>query len=59
MEIYQDNDPNKGYRPQVRAWGLPSEPFLFTINRRGRIASRLEGAFSVPELKAAVRKAIR
>jgi hypothetical protein len=59
MEIYNDNDPSKGYRPQVRAWGLPSEPFLFTINRRGRVAARIEGAFSAAELKAAVRKAIR
>jgi hypothetical protein len=58
MEIYENNDPNKGYRPQVRAWGLPGEPFLFTIDRRGRISSRIEGAFSVPELKAAVRRAI-
>jgi len=59
MEIYEDNDPNKGYRSQVRAWGLTSEPFLFTINRRGRIVSRIEGAFSAPELKAAVRRALR
>ena len=59
MEIYKDNDANKGYRPQVQAWGLATEPFLFAINRRGRIAARYEGAFSVPELEAAVRKALR
>jgi hypothetical protein len=68
MEIYQGNDVNKGVRPQVPAWGLCSqrgksltcnEPFLFTINRRGRVAAQLQGAFSVSELEDAVRKAIR
>ena len=60
MEIYNDNDPNKGVRPQVRAWGLRRrEPFLFAIDRRGRMVDRLEGAFSVAELEAAVRKALR
>jgi hypothetical protein len=68
MEIYQDNDVNKGVRPQVAQWGLCSrhgksivcnEPFLFTINRRGRVAAQLQGAFSVSELEAAVRKALR
>jgi hypothetical protein len=59
MEIYDDNDPNKGLRPQVRAWGLKTEPFLFAIDRRGRIADRLDGAFSVRELEEAVHKALR
>jgi hypothetical protein len=58
MEIYKDNDPNKGYRPQVKRWGLRAEPFLFTINRRGVVVSRIQGAFSASELKAAVRKAL-
>ena len=35
MEIYNDNDPSKGVRPQVRAFHLPSEPWLFAINREG------------------------
>jgi len=59
MEIYNENDPNKGLRPQVRAWGLKTEPFLFAIDRRGRIVDRLDGAFSVAELEAAVHKALR
>ncbi len=36
MEIYNDNDPSKGVRPQVRAFHLPSEPWLFAIDRQGR-----------------------
>ena len=45
MEIYNDNDPSKGVRPQVRAFHLPSEPWLFAIDRRwtdrGRDRGRL------------------
>jgi hypothetical protein len=59
MEIYRDNDINKGPRPQFVAWGLRHEPILFAIDKRGAVAARLEGAFSVPELEAAVRKALR
>ena len=54
MEIYNENKIAKGYRPQVRAWRLPSEPWTFVIGSDGRIATRLEGAFSVAELRAAV-----
>ncbi len=54
MEIYNQNQVSKGYRPQVRAWRLPTEPWAFVIGRDGRIAARLEGAFSVAELRAAV-----
>jgi hypothetical protein len=68
MEIYRENDVNKGVRPQVVSWGLCAErgksllcnePFVFTINRRGNVAAQLQGAFSVSELEGAVRKALR
>lgn len=58
MEIYNDNDPGKGVRPQVRAFNLPSEPWLFTIDRQGKVSSVLEGAFGIEALTAAVQKAI-
>ena len=54
MEIYNDNDPNKGPRPQVQAYNLTSEPWLFVIDADGKIDTRIEGAFSVAELQAAV-----
>ncbi len=54
QEIYQDNDPGKPIRPQVARWRLPTEPWAFVIDRRGRIASRFEGVFSVGELARAV-----
>jgi hypothetical protein len=57
MEIYNDNELEKGFRPQVRQFNLPTEPWAFTIGRDGKVAARLEGAFSEDELRAAVKKA--
>jgi hypothetical protein len=54
-EIYKDNDPNKGVRSQVRAFHLPSEPWLFAIDRSGRIENEIEGAFGVEELTRVVK----
>jgi hypothetical protein len=54
MEIYKDNDPNKGVRSQVRAFHLPSEPWLFAIDRSGTIKAEVEGAFGVDELTRVV-----
>jgi hypothetical protein len=59
MEVFVDNTVEKGYRPQLRQWKLPSEPWLFTVDRRGRIAARLEGAFSAAEVERAVDAAVR
>ena len=55
MEIYNDNDPNKRVRPQVRAFRLPSEPWLFAIDQNGRIEAEIEGAFGVEELTSVVK----
>jgi hypothetical protein len=55
MEIYNDNDPSKGVRPQVRDFHLPSEPWLFVIDRTGVIRTEIEGAFGVDELERAVK----
>jgi len=55
MEIYQDNDPSKSVRPQVRAYHLPTEPWLFAIGRDGRITAEIEGAFGVDELTHVVK----
>jgi hypothetical protein len=58
MEIYNDNEIDKGFRPQVGAWGLPTEPWVFVVDASGRVAARIEGAFSVDELNAAIDAAI-
>jgi hypothetical protein len=54
MEIYNNNNLNDGYRPQFLRYHLPTEPWLFTIDRKGKITSRIEGAFSASELEKAV-----
>jgi len=54
MEIYNDNDPSKGVRPQVRAFNLPNEPWAFVIGRDGVVRTVIEGAFGVNELERAV-----
>ena len=56
QEIYKDNQVNKGVRSQVAAWRLASEPWPFVVDRKGRISTRFEGAFSVGELQRAVAK---
>lgn len=54
MEIFKDNDPSKGVREQVRAFNLPSEPWLFVIDREGTIQAAVEGAFGPQRLTEAV-----
>jgi hypothetical protein len=58
MEIYNENDPGKEVRPQVRAFHLPSEPWLFTIDRNGVVKDAVEGAFGLKLMHQAVEKAI-
>jgi hypothetical protein len=58
QEVYRDNQVNKGLRPQLIKWRLASEPWIFVIDRNGLISSRIEGALSVPELRAAVEKVL-
>ncbi len=55
-EIYKENRVDQGLRPQPTAYRLPTEPWLFVLDRRGRVVQRIEGAFSVAELEAAVRR---
>jgi hypothetical protein len=57
MEIYNDNELDKGFREQVVKWNLPTEPWVFTIDSEGKVVARMEGAFSAPELENAIAKA--
>jgi hypothetical protein len=58
MEIYNDNEVNKGPREQVSAFKLPSEPWAFVIDEKGKVVSRIEGAYSAEELDAAIEQAL-
>lgn len=56
-EIYKENRVDQGLRPAPSAYKLPTEPWLFVLDRNGTVVERIEGAFSVAELQAAVRRA--
>jgi hypothetical protein len=58
-EVYVQNDPNKGYRPQLRAFHLQTEPWLFTFDRHGRVAARIEGAFGINAFRHAIEAALK
>ena len=58
VEVYEDNDPTKGYNQWMREWGLQTEPWTFVVGANGKIASRFEGLVSVHELEAAVQAAM-
>ena len=53
-----DNELQKGLRPQLRAFHLETEPWLFTIDQQGQVAARLEGSFGVNAFRRAVEAAL-
>jgi hypothetical protein len=70
QEVFKDNKIKQGCLPLRRPesecfqapfvrFRLPSEPWMFAIDRRGRIVDRIEGAYSVRELEHAVDLASR
>jgi hypothetical protein len=58
-EVYANNQPKDGLRPQLKAFHLQTEPWLFTINRQGIIAARLEGSFGVNAFTRALQAAMQ
>src|SRR3712207_8411384 len=56
QEVYVDNEVQKGLREPLRRFGLPTEPWLFTVDRSGRIAARLEGSFGLRAFEDAVER---
>ena len=56
VEVFEDNDPAKGYNRWMQEWKLQTEPWTFLVNADGTIAARFEGTVSVNELEQAVRE---
>jgi hypothetical protein len=50
VEIYTSNR-GADKAPTVEAWGIPSEPWLFTVDGAGTILGRIDGAFGGDEMK--------
>lgn len=53
MEIYKNNEP-PATRPQVQAFHLPTEPWLFAIDREGKVRAVVEGAFGLEKMREVV-----
>jgi hypothetical protein len=58
QEVYVDNEAGKGLREPLQAFGLPTEPWLFTIDRSGEVAARLEGSFGIESFRSAIEAAL-
>jgi hypothetical protein len=54
IEIYKDANPAHGYARTVRQWHLQTEPWVFVVDRRGRIAAKFEDRRLHRRLSAAV-----
>ena len=56
IEIYQDNLPGNGVNRWVKEWKLPTEPWVYVVDRDGIVRDRFEGAISVVELEQSIRR---
>lgn len=62
-EAHRQEEGHRGVAmPQVKTaeeWGLKSEPWIFLVDREGKIAERLEGGLTVDEVEPAFLKIIQ
>ena len=58
QEVYEGNDPNKGLRQPLQDFHLQTEPWLFAIDRHGKITARLEGSIGVKAFEYAIKTAL-
>lgn len=58
VEIYEDNLPGNGVNRWVREWRLPTEPWVYVVDRKGIVRDRFEGTVSVVELERSIRRNI-
>ncbi|MFO7572573.1 MAG: thioredoxin family protein [Gaiellaceae bacterium] len=54
VEVFEGNDPAKGYNRWMKEWGLETEPWTFVVAADGKLVERYEGVVSVNELEEAV-----
>jgi hypothetical protein len=58
QEVWKDNNLKAGLRAPMMAFNLESEPWLFVMDKTGRITARLEGSIGVSAFEAAVKTAL-
>lgn len=54
VEVYTNLDDPSALEvvPAVEEWGLPTEPWVFVVDARGRVVAKYEGTVSAQELEA-------
>jgi hypothetical protein len=58
QEVWVDNDGTKGVRQPLKEFNLPTEPWLFVVNKKGRITARLEGSIGIKRFEEAVKSGL-
>lgn len=56
VEIYENNVPGNGLNRWVKEWRLPTEPWVYVVDRTGTVRDRFEGAVSLDELVRSIRE---
>ncbi|MDQ3962537.1 MAG: hypothetical protein M3277_01245 [Actinomycetota bacterium] len=53
VEVYTNLDDPSDLKvvPAVKKWGLPTEPWVFVVDERGRVAAKYEGTVAASELE--------
>lgn len=59
VEIYQYPFEKFQFVSAMQEWGLQSEPWLFLVDKDGRIANRYEGGITYQELEPDVTKLVQ
>ena len=55
QEVFVDNNQQNGLRDPLKAFNLPTEPWLFVMDKQGEVTARLEGSFGVDAFETAVK----
>ena len=57
VEVYENLDDPGNLEPvdAVKEWGLPSEPWVFVVDAKSRLAAKFEGTVSPDELEEALK----
>ena len=58
QEVWADNQLNSALRPPLQAFHVETEPWLFVVDKQGKITARLEGSFGVGAFEKAVKSAL-
>jgi hypothetical protein len=58
VEVYKNNDLQQGLNRWMQEWNLPTEPWVFVVDRNGVIRAKFEGPVSLAELAASVRNTL-